>query len=53
MKMNNENMLIVFDLSKGAGKAREKYDEAKMLSNCLHLNEIMLKKRIDKLLELA
>ena len=37
MKMNNENMLIVFDLSKGAGKAKGEKNEVKLFLIYLHL----------------
>ena len=37
--MNKIDLLFVFILKKGAGKARRELDEAKVLPNCLHPNE--------------
>ena len=45
-------MLIVLCLRKAQARER-RIGEMKMLLDCLHLNEIMLNKRIDKLLKLT
>ena len=37
--MNKDDILIVVVLSQGAGKAREKLNENRMLLICLHLIE--------------
>ena len=52
LKVNRIDMLIVLCLRKAQARER-RIGEIKTLLDCLHLNEIMLSKRIDKLLELT
>ena len=52
LKINEVDILIVFTLRKAQVRER-RMSEIKTLLDCLHLNEIMLSKRIDKLLKLT
>ena len=41
MRMNNNDMLIVFDLSEGAGNTKGEIDEVRVLLDRLHLIDKM------------